>query len=323
MAQVEINQVSPGLSTGDPARPRVQNSWFNYRRQEMITGYLLILPTLIGFLVFVIGPIIGGFALAFTKYDILTPPRFIGLANFNTMLRDTRVLPIFLNTIMYVNGMVILDLVVALSLAIAINSYMPNILKRIFQSVVFFPVLVSGAVIAIVWKVLLSSDNGIVNYLLGLVGIAKIPWILSGNWTILSVIIVTVWNGVGFNTILLLAGLQGIPQQLYEAAAIDGAGRLTLFRRVTLPLLSPIIFFIIVKGIIAVLQLFDSPYVLTGGGPGDSSRSIMMYIYEEGFRSLKMGYASALGIVLFVVILTITIIQFAISRLWVFNEQSS
>ena len=260
MAQIEIKPINTSITTGDTAQSGARRGWFNYRRQEMITAYLLILPTFLGFLVFVIGPIIASFALAFTQYDIMTPPKFIGLGNFNAMLLDTRLFPIFGNTILYVVGMVILDLVVALALAIAINSYMPRILKTVFQSVVFFPVLVSAAVMAIVWRALLDSNGGIVNYFLGFLGIGKIPWILAGQWTIPSVIIVTVWNGVGFNTILLLAGLQGIPESLYEAAAIDGAGRWAVFRRITVPMLSPVIFFVSVKGVIGVLQLFDSPF---------------------------------------------------------------
>ena len=322
MARTDIRPLNPHIAAGVTDRSTPRRGVLNYRRQEMLTAYLLILPTLIGFLIFVIGPILASFVLAFTKYDVLTPPAFIGLGNFNAMLLDRRVVPIFTNTILYVVGMVSLDLVVALSLAIAINSHMPRVLKTLFQSVVFFPVLVSAAVMAIVWRALLDSNNGIVNYYLGFLGIGKIPWLLAAQWTIPSVIIVTVWNGVGFNTILLLAGLQAIPEHLYEAAAIDGAGSWAKFWRITVPMLSPVIFFICVKGVIGVLQLFDSPFVLTAGGPGDSSRSILMYIYEQGFESLHMGYASALGLVLFIVILVITIVQFAVSRFWVFSEHS-
>jgi len=322
MAQVDIKPISTSVATGVTARSVARRGLVNYRRQEMITAYLLILPTLIGFLVFVIGPILASFVLAFTKYDVLTPPAFVGFGNFNAMLLDRRVLPIFANTVVYVIGMVSLDLVVALALAMAINSHMPRLLKTVFQSVVFFPVLVSAAVMAIVWRALLDSNNGIVNYFLGFLGIGKIPWLLAGQWTIPSVIIVTVWNGVGFNTILLLAGLQSISEHLYEAAAIDGAGSWAKLWRITVPMLSPVIFFVCVKGVIGVLQLFDSPFVLTVGGPGDSSRSILMYIYEQGFESLHMGYASALGLVLFVVILLITVVQFAASRFWVFSEHS-
>src|SRR5579864_8042812 len=159
MAQLGIKPINTSNTTVVTARSRARGGLLNYRRQEMITAYLLILPTLIGFLVFVIGPIIASFVLAFTKYDVLTPPKFIGLGNFNAMLLDSRVLPIFGNTILYVIGMVSLDLVVALTLAIAINTHMPRILKTVFQSVVFFPVLISAAVMAIVWRALLDSND--------------------------------------------------------------------------------------------------------------------------------------------------------------------
>ncbi len=290
------------------------------RRGDAVAGYLFILPTVLGFLLFVLGPIVGGLALGFMEYDLLTEPSWAGLDNFRKFGDDARVLQIFGNTVYYVVGMILLDLVWAMILAVALNSVIPPLFKVIFRAVFFFPILVSGAVISIVWLYLFNMDLGIVNYFLGEIGIPRIPWLISSNWVKNSVIIMTVWNGVGFNMLLLLAGLQGIPKELYEAGTIDGAGRWASFSKITLPMLSPVIFFILVKGAIGVFQLFDSPFVLTRGGPGDASRTMLMYIYERGFQILDFGYAAALGILLFLAILLVTLVQFLTSDRWVFYK---
>ena len=290
------------------------------RRGDAVAGYLFILPTVLGFLLFVLGPIVGGLALGFMEYDLLTEPSWAGLDNFRKFGDDARVLQIFGNTVYYVVGMILLDLVWAMILAVALNSVIPPLFKVIFRAVFFFPILVSGAVISIVWLYLFNMDLGIVNYFLGEIGIPRIPWLISSNWVKNSVIIMTVWNGVGFNMLLLLAGLQGIPKELYEAGTIDGAGRWASFSKITLPMLSPVIFFIWVKGAIGVFQLFDSPFVLTRGGPGDASRTMLMYIYERGFQILDFGYAAALGILLFLAILLVTLVQFLTSDRWVFYK---
>ena len=304
---------------GIPAAPSAsQHPTHSLRRHEAVAGYLFVLPTVLGFLVFVLGPILGGLALGFMRYDLLNPPSWIGFDNFGKMLTDDRVLQIFGNTVYYVVGMILLDLVWALALAVALNSFIPALFKVIFRAVFFFPILVSGAVISIVWLYLFNMDLGIVNYYLTQIGLPKVPWLISSDWVRNSVIIMTVWNGVGFNMLLLLAGLQNIPKELYEAATIDGGGRWANFRKITLPMLSPVIFFILVKGAIGVFQLFDSPFVLTRGGPGDASRTILMYIWEKGFQVLEFGYAAALGLMLFAVILIVTLIQFLTSDAWVF-----
>lgn len=288
------------------------------RRREALIAYLFILPTLAGFLIFVLGPILGGLSLSFFQFDFFSAPRFVGLDNLQQMLTDQRIPQIFANTVIYVVGTVFFDLVWAMALALAIHSAIPHFAKLAFRAVFFFPILTAGAVVAIVWQYLFNMDLGVINYYLGLIGIPKVPWLVSSQWVIPAVILMIVWNGVGFNMILLLAGLQSIPQELYEAAAIDGAGRIAGFRHITLPLLSPIIFFILVKGVIGVLQLFDQPFVLTAGGPGDASRTVLMYIYEIGFKTLRLGYASAVGLILFILILIVTVVQFVGGRRWVF-----
>lgn len=289
-----------------------------YRRREALTAYLFISPTLIGFLIFSLLALIAGLGLSVTRYDFFTPPVFAGTENFLMMAQDARIVRIFGNTAYFVVGMVALDPIWAMAMALVLNSRMPSSLAVVFRGIYFFPVLVSGAVIALVWRYLLNTDLGIINWLLDLIGLPKVPWLISASWVRPSIIFACVWNGVGFNMILLLAGLKAIDKSLYEAAEIDGAGGVAKFLYVTLPLLTPTLFFIYVKGFIGVFQLFDWPYMLTGGGPGDASRTIVMHIYEMGFRSLRLGYASAVALVLFLVILAVTIFQFAFSQRWVY-----
>jgi multiple sugar transport system permease protein len=181
-------------------------------------------------------------------------------------------------------------------------------------------VLTSLASVSLVWQYLYNTDFGIMNYYLGLIGVPRIPWLTSSRAVIPSIILLGVWKNVGFNFILFVAGLQNIPRHLYEAASIDGAGRMAAFRYVTLPSLTPVLFFTVVWGLINAFQVFDSPYILTSGGPGDSSRTVVMYIYETGFRFFQMGYASSVALSLFAVVVILTAIQFRLGRVWVFYQ---
>jgi len=319
MSETAIGTVkNPEQGEATAPREHHKRKMSSVQRREMIAAYIFLAPTLLGFLIFVVGPLIAGLGLSFTHYDFFSPVRFAGFQNFLTLARDSRFRTIFGNTVYYVVGMVLLDLVWALALATALNSQIPKFLKVIFRAVFFFPVLTSGAVIAIVWSYLFNTDLGIINWFLSQFGIDKIPWLISSQWVKPSIVLATVWNGVGFNMILLLSGMQSIPRTLYEAAEIDGAGKLSRFRYITLPLLTPTIFFILIKGLIGVFQLFDTPYNLGGGGPGDASRTIVMYIYEMGFKTMRLGYASTIALALFVALLVLTIFQNAISRKWVF-----
>ena len=167
---------------------------------------------------------------------------------------------------------------------------------------------------------LYSTDFGIINYYLGTLGVRRIAWLTSSQWAIVSIIILGVWKNVGFNFILLVAGLQNIPRHLYEAAEIDGAGRWASFRYITIPSLTPVLFFVIVWGLINAFQIFDSPFILTTGGPGDASRTVVMYIYESGFRFFQIGYASTIALSLFIIVVILTLLQFRLSRIWVFYQ---
>jgi multiple sugar transport system permease protein len=309
-AEVSVQLSRTRVATGPARFGRLQ-------RDEAVAGYLFLLPTALGFLVFIAGPLVIAIGLSLFDYDLLSPPLFTGLTNFETALGDSRLLIVYRNTLTYVVAWALIDVVIALALAVAMNRPMQAALRYVLRTAFFFPVLTSTASVAIIWTFLLNTDLGIVNYYLNQLGLPKVPWLTSSAWAIWSIVLMQVWKSVGFNFILFVAGLQNIPRHLYEAAAIDGAGRWASFRHVTLPMLSSTTFFAVVISMINGFQIFDSPFIMTQGGPGDASRTVVMYIYENGFRFFRMGYASTIALTLFVVILLLTLVQFRVSRTWV------
>lgn len=306
----------PGLTL----RP-VRAARFSRRRWiEALWAYFFIAPSVIGLLVFTIGPIIAAFALTFYSWDFLTPPRFAGLANFERLVNDQRMFASYRVTTLYVVGQVTISAIAGLLLALGVNRDLSAPLRYFLRSAYFFPVITSIASVAVIWGYLYNTDRGIINYYLGMLGVPKIPWLASSAWALWSIIFMIVWKSLGFDFILFLAGLQNIPRHLYEAALIDGANSRQQFLFITLPLLTPTIFFVVIIGLIGSFQVFDAPYIMTNGGPGDATRTIAMHIYENGFRFLRMGQAAAIAMLLFAVILVITVIQMVLSKRWVFYQ---
>jgi multiple sugar transport system permease protein len=289
-------------------------------RREALAGYLFILPTFLGYTTFIIGPILAAIGISFTQYDILSPARFVGLANYAQLLSDPRLRTVYWNTVFFTLFAVSFNVGVGLLLAVLINRSMPGPLKYLFRTVYFFPVLVALVYSSIIWRFLYQKDSGIINYYLSFLSVAPIPWLSGKEWVMPSIIIMDVWKNTGFAMLVFLAGLQNIPDVYYEAAQLDGANRWQLFRNVTLPLISPTLFFNLIIFMIGALQVFDSISVLTQGGPGDASRSLVMYIVEKAFQTFEMGYASAVSITLFIVIMFLTLIQFRVGRSWVHYE---
>ena len=289
-------------------------------RREALTGYLFILPTLIGFFVFVLGPMIATFVLSFTDYDLFSAPRFNGLENFTRLFEDSRLLLVYRNTFIFAIAAVTGNVGLGLALAVLLNRRLPGILRTIIRSAYFFPSLVGLVFVAMIWQFLYQRDFGIINYYLGFLGIEPIRWLSSREWVIPSIVILDVWKNVGFAMLICLAGLQNIPSDYYDAASVDGANGWQAFRKITIPLLSPTLFFLITLYSIGALKVFDSIAVLTNGGPGDASRSVVMYIYELGFKSFDMGYGSAVSLTLLIIIAVMTIVQFRLARFWVHYE---
>jgi multiple sugar transport system permease protein len=295
-----------------------------YWQLQRIEGYLLISPWLVGLLLFTLGPIIVSFVLSFTNWDIVRPADFIGLENFGRILSQDRLFGQALyNTFYFAVGSVPLSLLLALALALLLNQGIrgTNVARTIF----YMPSVVSLVAMGLLWRFMLQPRIGVVNYLLSLIGIQGPTWLGSPLWSKPALILVSLMY-VGPQTVIFLTGLKGIPLHLYESAELDGAGALTKFRYVTLPMLSPTIFFNMVTSVIHAFQVFALVYVMFSGpstpahGPLNSTLVYALYVYEQAFQQLHMGYASALAWIMFVIIMLLTLLQLRFST-WVYYER--
>ncbi|WP_350353211.1 sugar ABC transporter permease [Microbacterium sp. A8/3-1] len=280
--------------------------------------WVFLAPTVIGLGLFNLVPIVGSFVLAFFRWDIISDPVFVGVDNFVDLAMNPTVRVSFLNTIGFVIVAVILQLTVALVLAILVQSRMPAWLRTFFRSSLFFPLILSAASVSLIMAYLFNQEFGLVNQTLNLIGIADVGWLTTGFGAKVVVLLVYVWQNFGFTFLLFIGGLAAIPSEVYEASSLDGAAGWTQFRMITLPLVSPTLLVASVMAIINALQIFDQSWVLTRGGPGDETRTAVMVIYESAFRQLDFGGASAIGIVLTLLIMLVTAIQFRLSRRFVF-----
>jgi multiple sugar transport system permease protein len=288
-------------------------------KRESIAAYLFILPALLTFCLFVGIPIVSSIVLMFQSYDIITPAKFVGLKNINAFFHDRNLLTIYLNTFKFAIVLVPLHVVIGLALAYLVTRVSQK-LQYIYRTIIYFPSIVTTASVAIAWGYLYNTNFGAINYFLGKLGINPIPWLSSSKWSIPAIAIFSLWKFVGIAFLYYFIGLQGVPQTLHEAAKIDGANARQIFFRITLPLLTPTLFFVIVTTIIGSIQIFDEPFLITNGGPGNSSRTVSLYIYEQAFQAYKMGYASTIAVSLFLIVLIITIIQFSLSKRWIHYE---
>ncbi len=285
-------------------------------RREELTGYLMAAPWLIGMVWLIFGPFGAAAWLSLTDYDILTNPKWIGWGNFDEMLTDD---PLFWKsmsvTTIYAIVSVPLLIIFGLFVAILLNTSIKGLAW--LRTVYYLPAVLSGVAVAFLWIWVFSADWGILNYLLSLLNIPGPNWLTSEDWALTALIIMSLW-GVGSGLVIYLAGLQGVPTELYEAAKIDGAGRTRSFFNITLPMVSPVILFQLIMGIIRALQVFTEGYTMTQGGPNNATLFFNLYLYRNAFRFLNMGYASALAWALFVYILILTLIVLRSSRAWVF-----
>ncbi|MCY4146529.1 MAG: sugar ABC transporter permease [Chloroflexi bacterium] len=290
------------------------------KRSEALAAYLFILPTFIGFAIFILYPLVESLRISFYEYSILGDTYYVGLDNYDRLLNDSRLRTTYRNTIVFTGFAVFLNAGIGLLLAVFLNRRMPALMRNFYRSAFFFPILIAHTYISVIWRYLYQQDTGVINYYLALFGIDAVPWLSHPGWAMAAIIIMDVWKNTGFAMLVFLAGLQSIPYAYYEAAQLDGANERQLFTRITIPLLSPTIFFILVIFMIGALQVFDSIIVLTQGGPGDATRSVVMYIYQQAFQRLDFGYAAAVSWTLFLVIMAVTLVQFWGSRRWVHYE---
>lgn len=292
-------------------------------RREALDAYLMLLPTILGVGIFFAIPLAISLYLSFTNSRLIGEQNFIGLQNYGNALSDAKFRLALSNTFWFTIWTMLLSVPPALGLAMLLNQQIRG--RAFFRAIFFLPVVASVVGITLVWRYLLNFDFGYINYVMSLLGLPKVAWLNNPRTALWGVIIVVVWRSIGYNLVIFLAGLQSIPRQLYEAASIDGANRWQQFRSITLPMLSPTTFFIVVTTLINTLQEFPVPYALGAtrsgaAGPADSMLTIVFYLYQQGFNSFRMGYASAIAWILFAMIMVITIIQFRASNRWVHYE---
>jgi len=287
-----------------------KHSRFSRRqKEEWLVALVFLAPSLIGFFVFIFLPVLGGFGLSFTEWDMLTPPKWVGLNNYITIFTADPLFWISLkNTLLFSAMVILVGIPISLGLALAVNSKIKG--TSIFRTIYFIPVVVSTVAAGLVWKWIFQPDMGPLNALLKFMGIKPIGWLGDPKTALISVAIVAIWLGMGYNMVIFLAGLKGIPSHLYEAAAIDGAVKLQQFWYITLPLLTPTLFFVLVMSVIGSFQVFSQVYVMTtNAGPGNATLVYVYYLWQNAFKWFKMGYASALAYILFLIIMAVTFIQ--------------
>ncbi len=270
-------------------------------------GYIFVLPYVFYFLAFVAYPLLFSIILMFHRWNIVTPMEWIGLKNFVRMVHDPLFFKSVGNTFIFLLIHIPLQITVALGFAILLNAKMK--FRNMFRAVYFMPVVVSGVVVTILWQQLYSYDYGVLNSIFTFVGLPRIPWLVDASMAMPSIAIMATWKNVGIYIVLFLVGLQNIPAELYEAADLDGASSGKQFLHVTLPILNPTIVAIVVLSTIGGFSLFIEPYVLTGGGPMQSTLSTMLYIYNQAFYFDHMGYAATLGIVFAMIIMVVVVVQ--------------
>lgn len=285
------------------------------KQREIIAAYGFLAPAYLIYLLFLALPLVAALLLSVLEVDRLTLGiKYVGSANFEWIFGDRRFWQTFANTFYFTTLAVVGNVGLGLLLAVLLDRKIPGPLLYLFRLAYFLPVLVSLAFVSFIWRFLFSYDLGIINYYVRLLGLPPVGWLNDKNIAMLSIIIIDVWKNVGFFIIILLAALQGVPKTLMEAARIDGASPLTTLLRIKLPFIAPVVLFCVTYATIGGLQVFDSIKILTNGGPGDATRSVVMYMYSEAFSAGELGTGAASALVLLVVIIVVVAIQLAIGR---------
>ena len=287
----------------------------SYNKQETLWALFFLSPKIIGLVFFTLGPVIASFLISFTDWDLVSKPIWIGLDNYKHLIRNDVFVKSLITTCYYTVVSVPLGLVLSLLLAVAMNQKIKGIV--VFRTAFFLPVISSMVAIALLWRWIYNSQYGLLNYFLGLICIPPQNWLGNTKLAMPSLIAMSVWKGLGYNMMIWLAALQGIPEDLYEAARIDGASKWQQFKNITVPLLSPTTFLLLILGLINSFQVFEQSFVMTGGGPAKATLTIVLYLFSNAFEWLRMGYASAMAYILALIIFVLTLIQFKYQKKWV------
>ena len=296
------NILTPTASTLKPRTSQKQ------RWRQWVAGYLMILPNLLGFLIFMLIPIISTVVLGFTKWDLVNIPQWVGIANYKNLFGDRIFWLSFKKTIWFTLLNVPIQSFLALLVAVLLNRKLRAL--NLFRTLFIIPWICMPVAVGLTWIWLFNTQFGYINHILMNLGLEKIGWLTSRNIALYAVIFVNIWQYLGWHIILLLAGLQIVPQELYEAATVDGANNWINFWKITIPMISPIFFYDLVVNMIMTMQIFDLPFAMTNGGPGNATRVFNLYLYQKGFSFLQMGEACSMGVILFILIIIATFLLF-------------
>lgn len=306
-----------GPSSGPAATLRAAPA----RRADHLAGLIFLGPAMLLFLVFVLGPFVVAIGLSLFRWDMLTPPEFIGVENLLTLATDASFYNALRNTFAFSIASMVTHLVAGFALALAVNQLRSRIASYFVRTSLFFPFVISWAAVALLWRYVLDPTFGMGTYYLQQMGIPTPNWFTDPQWALPAIIGIDWWHTVGFTFVIMFAGLQTVPDQLHEAARIDGANAWQRMWNVTIPMMSPTIFFASVITFIGAFQIFDPIQIITpNGGPDESTLSIVMYLYQQGFQAFRAGYASAVALVVFVIMALVTALQFWVSRKWVHDR---
>ena len=293
----------------------VKKSKTALKTRETMAGYLFLIPNILGFIAFSLIPVITAFGLSFTNWNGMQKTKFVGLKNFFDLFRHESFMIALKNTMVYALTFVPLTLIVALAVAVLLNQKLKAV--KVYRALFFMPYISSAVAVSYVWAALLNPTSGPINLFLENIGMTNPPmWLTSTKWAMATVVLISVWKNFGYYSIIYLASLQGVPKHLEEAAMIDGANKWQVFRNVVLPELSPVTFFCLIMAAISSFKVFDQVYVLTEGGPGQATTTLVQYIYTNSFQNYRMGYGAAAAVVLFLIIFAVTLIQYSGQKKW-------
>ena len=284
---------------------------YSKKKSDAVSGYLFLLPALLAFLLFIGAPMVITIVLSFFDYNMLQGSEWINFDNYIEFFKNPTSWQIIWNTFKLTLILVALHIVIALLLAFVIYKEKRGPVKYVYRTAVYLPSILTTASVAIAWYYMFNYDFGVFNWLLSQLGISGVKWLTSSSGVIVAICLFSLWKFVGTPFLYYLIGLQGIPDGYYEAAQIDGANKIQTFFHITLPMLTPTLFFVITITTINTFQIFDEPYIITNGGPGNASRTLALHVYEKAFKAYEMGYASSVSVVLFIIVLVITIILYS------------
>ncbi|WP_329214376.1 sugar ABC transporter permease [Streptomyces sp. NBC_00683] len=310
MPAISVVKARPARPPSSPEAPKTTRTGrvpTGPGRRRRRAGMLMVAPALLHASLWIGLPVVVSVALAFTKYDVLTAPEFVGLGNFRDMLDDAVFVKSIGNTLVYTFFTVPFGMALGLLVALALHTGLKA--RGIFRTAVFLPQVTATVAIALVWLWIYNPGNGLLNTLLSFLGVQGPAWLSSTTWAMPSVILVGIWQGIGMKMLIYLAALQSLPKELYEAASVDGASKVRQFFSITLPLLKPATFFVLITSMISAFQSFDQIYILTDGGPANSTTMMTYEIYKSAFREFRVGYASAQSLVLFVLLMGFTLVN--------------